>query len=213
MRGSPSIEKKAAPLNSVTKCLSLGTNGPFSRTKSQSLRMLIAPLAVGVIAGLVISNFRLHLGLSGHKAIFWMTPVLLARFLGRCPAGATAGALATAFTCLALGGNIAGGLIGLPLVGLVGILFDVVIGHIEKRKQSILAAIPLLALCTMSANLIMFGKRSLSPMGMAPDAFWGYAGFWFHFFSYTFFGLAAGMLAVFGAYLYHRCSKDSSKRS
>ena len=175
-----------------------------SMAQSRSFQMLIASLAVGVIAGLLAAHVRLHLGLPGHKAVFWMTPVLLARLLGRCRAGATAGALAAAFTSLALGGNLAGGLIGLPLVGVAGLLFDTVIGYIEKHKITILMKIPLVALCAMSANIIMLAKRGLGSLGAAPHFLFGVSGFWFELLSYAFFGLLAGLVAVTTAYLIER---------
>jgi len=187
MRGSLLIEKRA--------------DRWYSIVKSHSFRMLIASLAVGIIAGLFTAHVRLNLGLPGHKAVFWMTPVLLARLLGQCKAGATAGALAAAFTIFALGGNLAGGLLGLPLIGIVGVFFDAVIGYLEKYKIHILLIIPLLSLAAMSANLIMLAKRGLSPRGASPHFFLGMSGFWFDLLSYAFFGLLAGLIAAAGAYL------------
>lgn len=95
--------------------------------------MLAVSVAVGVIAGLFIGTVRLGLGLAGHKSLFWMTPVIIARLLGRCKAGTTAGALSAAFTTLAVGGRLAGGVLGLGLIGFAGIVLDVVINSLEKR--------------------------------------------------------------------------------
>ena len=199
MRGFPLTEKKAARWNSITK--------------SHSFRMLVASLAVGVISGLFMAHVRLNLGLPGHKAVFWMTPVLLARLLGKYKAGTTAGALAAAFTTLALGGNLAGGLMGLPLVGVVGIFLDTVIGYFEKHKIHILLIIPMLSLAAMSANLIMFAKRILSPRGASSHFLFGISGFWLDLLSYAFFGLIAGLIASIGAYLTGRRAKAKSHQN
>jgi hypothetical protein len=176
----------------------------------QQVRMLIASISVGVIAGVFVAYVKLGLGLSGHKALFWMTPVLLARLLGKCKAGTTAGALAAAFTCYSLpgGGHMGGGLIGLPLIGVVGIVFDAVIGFAERHQLSRVSLIPLIGFTALLGNLIMFSKRLLNPPG-ASHAFLGiYYGFWFYLFSYALFGLLAGTIAAVGAWLYHR-SKPS----
>ena len=174
----------------------------------QQLRMLVASISVGVMAGVFVAYVKLGLGLSGHKALFWMTPVLLARLLGTCKAGTTAGALAAALTCYTLGGRMAGGLIGLPLIGVVGIMFDGVIGYAENHKLSRLSLIPLLGCSAMLGNLIMFSKRLLNPVGHS-HAFLGiYHGFWFDVFTYALFGLLAGTIAAIGASLYHRSRRS-----
>ncbi len=174
----------------------------------QQVRMLIASISVGVMAGVFVAHVKLGLGLSGHKALFWMTPVLLARLLGKCKAGTTAGALASAFTCYTLGGHMAGGLLGLPLIGVVGILFDTVIGYTENHKLSRISLIPLLGGMAMLGNLIMFSKRLLNPAGSS-HAFLGiYQGFWFDLFTYALFGLLAGMIAALGAFFYHRSRRS-----
>jgi len=170
--------------------------------------MLIASISVGVIAGVFVAYVKLGLGLSGHKALFWMTPVLLARLLGKCKTGTTAGALAAAFTCYTLGGRMGGGLLGLPLIGGAGILFDAVIGFAENRKLSRVSLIPLLGCTAMLGNLIMFSKRLINPAG-ASHAFLGiYYGFWFDLFTYALFGLLAGTIAAVGALLYHRSQRS-----
>ena len=175
----------------------------------QQVRMLIASISVGVIAGVFVAQVKLGLGLSGHKALFWMTPVLLARLLGKCKAGTTAGALATALICYTLGGRMGGGLLGLPLIGGVGIMFDAVIGYAETHKLTRVSLIPLIGGMAMLGNLIMFSKRLLNPAGTS-HAFLGiYYGFWFDLFTYALCGLLAGLIAAVGAWLYHR-SKPSN---
>ncbi len=188
----------------------IGKSGTWRHNPAvrQQVRMLIASISVGVIAGVFVAYVKLGLGLSGHKALFWMTPVLLARLLGKCKAGTTAGALVAAFTCYTLGGRMGGGLLGLPLIGGVGILFDVVIGYAESHKLSRVSVIPLLGCTAMLGNLIMFFKRLLNPAGSS-HAFLGiYYGFWFDLFTYALFGLLAGTIAAAGAWLYHRSQRS-----
>jgi len=195
MRGSQLIEKRRARHDSILR--------------ADQFRMLAASIAVGVLTGLVITQpfLKLHLGLSGHKAVFWMTPVLLARLIGRCKAGTTAAALAAAFTTFAFGGRLGGGLIGLPLIGLAGIIFDVVIGFIEKHNMPHFIAIPLISLTGMVANLIIMMKRLANRPGVGPQQFFGLSGFWFDLCCYAFFGLVAGALAGSLAYLAIRNKK------
>jgi len=190
--------------------LSIGKNATWRHNPAvrQQVRMLFASISVGMIAGVFVAYVKLGLGLSGHKALFWMTPVLLARLCGKCKAGTTAGALAAAFTCYTLGGRMGGGLLGLPLIGVVGILFDAVIGFAETRKLSRVSFIPLMGCTAMVGNLIMFSKRLLNPAGTS-HAFLGiYYGVWFDLFTYALCGLLAGLIAAVGAWLYHR-SKPS----
>lgn len=176
----------------------------------QQVRMLIASISVGVIAGVFVAQVKLGLGLSGHKALFWMTPVLLARLLGKCKAGTTAGALAAAFTCYSFpgGGHMGGGLIGLPLIGGVGILFDAVIGYAESRKLSRVSFIPLMGCTAIVGNLIMFAKRLLHPAGHSHVFLGIFSGFWFDLFTYASFGLLAGTIAAIGAFFYHRSRRS-----
>jgi len=49
--------------------------------------------AVGVLAGVATASVKLHLGLPGHKALFWMVPIVLARVLSRHPVGGSIGSL------------------------------------------------------------------------------------------------------------------------
>ena len=83
---------------------------------SHQLKMLFVSISVGVISGLFIALFRLNLGMPGHKAFFWMTPVLIARLRCGCKIGTTAGGLFAALTTYSLGANLAGGAIGMPFI-------------------------------------------------------------------------------------------------
>jgi hypothetical protein len=122
-------------------------------------RGLAISVSAGIIAGCLAAFLKLHLGLPGHKAILWMTPVIAARLLGRCRIGTTSGAFTAAFVSLGAGGNLAGGVVGLPLVGAAGALVDACILQLEKRKPSALTSILLIALTAMRGCL----PQSASP--------------------------------------------------
>ena len=102
MPGFPSIE------NAADRSLSSGLRA--------HVRALMPHLAVGILAGVAAAHVRLHLGIAGHKALFWMAPVLVARLRARHPLGATVGASTAMATSLALGGNLAGQSLLLALV-------------------------------------------------------------------------------------------------
>ena len=171
-----------------------------SLVQSQQARMLLASISVGVIAGMLMVHVKLHLGISGHKGLFWITPVLLARLLGRCKAGASAGVLAAAITCIGLGGHFGGGLLGLPLIALVGMLWDGILHQIERHPLPWLLMIPTVSLLGSVGNLIVYGKRLLAPPGPNAIHIFGFSGFTFDIISYTVCGLSAGFIAVMIAY-------------
>lgn len=171
-----------------------------SLLRSHQARMLLASISVGVIAGILMVHVKLHLGISGHKGLFWITPVLAARLLGRCKAGASAGTLAAAATCLGLGGHMGGGLLGLPLIALVGVGWDVVLHQIERRPWPWFVMMPVIALLGVGGNLLVFGKRLLAPPGPSPTHFLGLSGIGFDVISYAVCGLVAGLIAVGIAY-------------
>jgi hypothetical protein len=161
--------------------------------------MLAASLAVGVIAGLLVAHLRLNLGLPGHKALLWLPPIIVARLLGRCRIGATAGSAAAGCTTFALGGNLAGGPLGLPLLIVAGIFLDLVISSLESRKVPAWLYVPSIGIAALCANLIGLGKRMLLPAGFGAHLLFNDSGFWFRFCSYALFGLAAGVLAALTA--------------
>ena len=181
-----------------------GTDRHDSIVSSHQLRMLALSLAVGVIAGLFITHVRFHLGLPGHKALLWMTPVILARLLGRCKAGATAGALSVAFSTFAIGGHLAGGVLGLPLIGFAGVVLDVVIHFLErfgaagfqKWQTGCLMTIPIVGAAAMFANLLCLAKRLLLPAGPTAHFVFGASGFWLNLGCYALFGLIAGLVGA-----------------
>ncbi len=190
MRGFPWTNERATLRHSIAEGARLG--------------MLATPLAVGVIAGLLVAHVRLNLGLPGHKALLWLPPIIVARMLGRCRIGATAGSAATACTTFALGGNLAGGPLGLPLLVLAGIFLDLAIGSLESRKASARFYVPVIAVAAMFANLICLAKRLLLPTGLGAHLLLNASGLRFRLCSYALFGLAAGLIAGVTVYLNER---------
>ncbi len=166
--------------------------------------MLLVSISVGVAAGIFIGGFRLHIGLPGHKALFWMPAVLIARLRGGCKAGTTAGALSAALTTHILGGNLAGGPTGLQMIALAGIIMDVLIDFLEKIRASAGLMILTIGLAGAAANLICLTKRMISPEGISPHFIFGISAFWFKLSSYAFFGLLSGVVAAVSVLLMNR---------
>ena len=166
--------------------------------------MLLVSISVGVISGLFIALVRLNLGMPGHKAFFWMTPVLIARLRGGCKIGTTAGGLFAALTTYSLGANLAGGVIGMPMIVLAGMILDWTVNVIEKNKISGIAMILALGLAGIAANLVCLAKRMILPTGLNPHFIIGISGFWFKLFSYAFFGLLSGIVASISVWLIKR---------
>jgi len=158
----------------------------------------------GVAVGLLISHVRLHLGLPGHKALMWMTPIIFFRFVFRSRLGATAGTLSAASTSLAFGGSFAGGVSFLPLVGLAGMVVDATLRFVENRRLPGYAAIPLIGLGGMIANLACLSKRLFDPTAGKSHFIWGLPDPWADVLSYALFGLLAGLLAATLAILCRR---------
>lgn len=189
MRGYLSIRKDTSLAEAV-----LGTAG---------LRGLAVSLSIGVIAGCLAASVKLHLGLPGHKAVLWMTPVIAARLLGRCRIGTTAGAFTAAFVSVGSGANLAGGLLGLPLIAIAGALVDACILKLEKRESSALTKVIVVALAAMMANLICCAKRLLLPAGITPHDILGGVTL-LRPLSYAFFGLLAGLIAAVATHPFRR---------
>ncbi len=187
MRGYLWIESKVTPIGAV-----LGPEG---------VRGLAVSLSAGVIAGCLAAYLKFHLGLPGHKALLWMTPVIAARLLGRCRAGTTAGALTAAFVSIGMGGNLAGSLSGLPLVGAAGALIDATVVQLERRKASALTTIATVALSAMLANLLCCAKRLLLPTGLTPHDVFGGVDVLMRPLSYGLFGFLSGLIASIAAHL------------
>jgi len=187
----------------------------IANTPSRSLSVaehaiaVLTAAAVGAAAGLLAGQLRLHLGLPGHKVLFWLTPVLAARLILSGPAGATAGALAAAVATAAVGGNLAGSAVHLPLVGLAGMILDVTAHVAERRRLAAVWAIPLMGLAGAAANLVCFAKRLLAPWwGEAGHTLWGVS---VAPFSYALFGLLAGLLGATAAWLVLRRARRGTQ--
>lgn len=166
--------------------------------------MLLVSISVGVMAGLFISLVRLKLGMPGHKAFLWMAPVLVARLLGKCKVGTTAGGFFAALTTYSMGANLAGGVIGMPMIVFAGIILDWTVNFLEKNRITGGGMILLLGLAGIIANLVCLAKRMILPTGLNPHFILGVSGFWFRLFSYALFGLLSGIVASISAQLIMR---------
>jgi hypothetical protein len=182
--------------------------GRWSRlAEAAQLRTLAANVAVGVLAGVAIAHIRLHLGLPGHKAVLWMTPIIAARLLCRHPAGAMAGASAAALTSIALGGNLAGGILFVPLVTVAGAVLDAAVGLARRAQLASWLLIGLVGVAGMGANLLCAIKRLLLPMSNHHVLF-GLSGTWALLAAYATFGLTAGIIgATLGLGVRRACAK------
>jgi hypothetical protein len=122
-------------------------------------------VAIGILSGIAAAFARTPIHLPGHKAIFWMAPVLATRLLTRTGAGASVGALTAALTALSLGGRIAGGIAMMPLVILAGFVLDAGVQIGRRYKFGRWAQMILLASAGAIGNLICFVKRLSDPIG------------------------------------------------
>jgi len=160
---------------------------------------LLGCAAVGALAGLLtafMDSLHLGLGLPGHKVLFWMPPLIIARLLLRHPIGATAGAGATAIACMGCGANIAGGPAYVPLIVLAGSVLDAAAGLAERRRLPFWLVIPLLGAAGAGGAMLCAVKRLMVPMprphlllGAIPDPAASVI-------IYAFFGLIAGLLGA-----------------
>lgn len=170
--------------------------GPWSKTQVEAY---LAIAAVGVLAGILVTYARTPLHLPGHKALFWIPPVLAARLLSRRAVGASIGTLATILTTLALGGRLAGGAAAMPLVLLAGLVLDLAASAAQGQPELKWRTILLLSAAATAANLICCVKRVWEPTGPflsatnLEDLLWTAA-------SYTFFGFVAGAIGIAIAY-------------
>jgi hypothetical protein len=168
-------------------------------TKSQAEGYLAAAI-IGVLAGIVVAYARMPLHLPGHKALWWIPPVLATRLLTRRRLGATVGATATIASTLSLGGRLAGGIAAMPLVILAGVLLDVAAKAAERRPVAIWRTVLLLSAAGAAGNVICFVKRLFEPSGSffsidnLRDLGWSVS-------TYAIFGFAAGALGAALAYV------------
>jgi hypothetical protein len=163
---------------------------------SLQFKMVLVSISVGVMSGLFISLVRLNLGMPGHKAFFWMTPVLITRLHSRCRIGATLGGLFAALTTYSMGANLAGSVIGMPIIVVAAIILDWTVNFIEKTNITGLMMILFLGIAGVIANLVCLSKRMILPAGLSPHFILGVSGTWLRLCSYSFFGLLAGVVAA-----------------
>jgi len=185
MPGYPSTESAAARSSSLAA--------------AAAAPALLCCVAVGALAGLMTAFMdSLHLGLQlpGHKVLFWMPPLIIARLLLRHPIGATAGAGATAIVCLGCGANIAGGPAYVPLIVLAGSVLDAAAALAERRRLPAWLIIPLLGASGAGGAMLCAVKRLTTPLlkthllfSVIPDPAASVI-------IYAFFGLIAGLLGA-----------------
>jgi len=160
---------------------------------------LLGCAAVGLLAGLMtafMDSLHLGLGLPGHKVLFWMPPLIIARLLLAHPIGATAGAGTTAIACLGCGAHLAGSAAYTPLIILAGCVLDAAAGLAERRRLAAWLVIPLLGAAGAGGAMLCAVKRLLAPLlkthlllGAIPDPAASVI-------IYAFFGLVAGLLGA-----------------
>src|ERR1700722_4560754 len=112
--GSPLIAKKLA------------------RSNRADLDRYLFIVAVGILSGIAVTYARTPMHLPGHKALWWMAPILATRLLTRRRAGGSGGAIAAAVSTILLGGRIAGGTAYTPLIILAGGVLDLAVRFIER---------------------------------------------------------------------------------
>ena len=176
------------------------------------LRSWLANVAVGVLAGLAVTHLRFGLGLPGHKVLIWMTPIIIARLLAGHPIGATTGALSAGCVSLGLGGNFAGNILFLPLVGVAGIIIDSCIAFADRQRLSGWLLVPLMGLSGMVGGIICVAKRLSVPIVHTHVVF-GLGGPLGRAVSYALFGLAAGLVGATVAVVAQKFGPKGSGRS
>ncbi len=137
-----------------------------SVANAAGVKGLLACIGVGVAAGLCVtfvSRLGLHVGLTGHKVLFWMPLLIMARLATRHPIGATAGSAATGVTCLAFGTNLAGPALFMPLIVLAGSVLDAAAGLSERKHLPVWLIVPLFGAAGMIGATLCAVKRLLSP--------------------------------------------------
>ena len=166
---------------------------PGSRSRlARTIRAFALSALVGAAAGALSAQVRLHLGLPGHKALLWVTPLVVARLtLGR-GGEAIAAAVAAGQIALLAGGNLGGGAPLLPLLIVAGAVLDAACAVVQRCRLLWPATLALLGLAGAAANLLCSARR----IGDAWFAHTLSAGIIRVTSSYAFFGLSAGVLGA-----------------
>ncbi|MBT3198592.1 MAG: hypothetical protein HN350_01630 [Phycisphaerales bacterium] len=199
MHGSQSIENVADRWNNLAQTI--------------CLRALLFNIGVGMIVGVFTAHVRLHLGLSGHKIVLWLVPVLAARFIWRAPLGATMGTTGAMLASFAMGGNLAGGIPYMALLVLAGGVMDALVTFAQNRGLHPVMTIALLSGGGMCANLLCVIKRLLTPV-YNHSVILGLSGPIATIISYAIFGLLAGLIgATVGLGAVKLAGKQSDKKN
>jgi len=162
------------------------------------VRELLICIGVGVLAGLgvtFVNRLGLHVGLTGHKVMFWMPVLIVARLVTRHPIGATAGSAATAATCLGFGTNLAGTPLFMPLIVLAGSVLDAAAALAERRRLPLWLIIPIFGAAGMIGATLCAVKRLLSP-SVKWHVLLGIPDPGASIISWAFFGLLAGLIGA-----------------
>ncbi len=186
MRGYQSTENVAVRSNSANSFAATG------------LKELLICIGVGVAAGLAVTlmnRLRLNPGLTGHKVLFWMPMLIVARLTTRYPIGASVGSAATAATCLGFGTNLAGLPLYMPLIVLAGSVLDAAAGLAEHRRLPVWLIIPLFGAAGMIGATLCAVKRLLSP-SVKWHLFFGIPDPAASMICWAFFGLLAGLIGA-----------------
>ena len=174
----------------------------------EALARLAVCGAVGVLAGLLAAHARLHVGLPGHRLLFWIIPVVAARLTFRSWAGATVGSLAAALVTMTGEVRVAAGLVQLPFVALAGIALDVAVRQAERRRLAARWSIPLVGLAGLGAGLVMCAERLAAPL-LQVHGLLGLSVIPARLLSYGFFGLVSGLAGAALAHAISLCSGRS----
>jgi hypothetical protein len=148
----------------------------------------------------------------GHKALFWIAPALACRLVTRARAGASTSVLGTVVTTFLLGGQLGGGWFMMPLLAAAGATLDAGAWIVERYRYRLIAALPVLAMTGLAANLICFIKRLFDPVGALFSAgdiqdllvACGY---------HALFGAAAGIVGATCGRAYVKYQQHRTKRS
>jgi hypothetical protein len=156
---------------------------------------VLGGLLTALIANLMDSA-GLHLQLPGHKVLFWMPPLIIARLFLRHPIGATAGAGTTAIACLGCGAHLAGSAAYTPLIILAGSVLDAAAGLAERRRLPFWLIIPLMGAAGAGGAMLCAVKRLMDPMPKTHLLFSAMPDPAASVIIYAFFGLIAGLLGA-----------------
>lgn len=179
----------------MTTLGSLLTVKDHAPSSSHLGRTVMLMSMVGILAGIAVSAVHAPLHLPGHKALFWLTPIIAARLLNRMRWGASVSTLTCGLTTLALGGNLAGGPVMMPVIACTGIALDFAINLLERANASRLKLFISLSLIGCMINLLCMAMRLLMPGGFQPST-GDSQSMWVFLSSHGLFGAIAGFMGT-----------------